>query len=557
MESLRDLFVKLGLDWEPAGFASAEAAVHLLEEGLHLCVEAVEKLADVFIDSVKETAEYGENMEVLAQKTGIGVESIQKLGYAAQLSHSSAEDLQTGLAHLSREIEKAKDGGEEAQKAFHKIGISMEDVRKKSPEDIFFQLADQVKKTGNVSTRTAAVFDILGKGGLSLVPTLMRGSAGLKEMGEEAEDLNVVMGEDAVHSAAVFKENIEKLHAVVEGLTHMIGGPLIEALQPLDDEIILWIRANKELIRQRITGFVETLGKGLKLVGQGFHLVIDSVGKFVGAIKIAAVAYGAFIIAQTIVNVGLGQTLVNLALDSIAWIAYAATVVWAGLTTAAAWLAAVAPVVLLTAALTIAALAAEDFYVFLKGGDSVIGNLGPKWTKFVDEFFAPHPEDNWLMAFFRDIGDQIFNFERRFDAVWKKLEKFWEFLKYGKEGIAGHKFGAWETDPEQEQRDKTKAAVLAMEERGRTKSQGVMAAGGNDYGGAAPWRAQGSFAPGMMWPSSLPAPAGNKVELQAPVTVIVPPGTPQSLVKDALKEAVSDHWNGVMRDAGAATAGPG
>ncbi len=95
-----------------------------------------------------------------------------------------------------------------------------------------------------------------------------------------------------------------------------------------------------------------------------------------------------------------------------------------GFKAAAAWLAVAAPVVLLVALLALLALAAEDVYVFLKGGDSLIGDLGVKWAKFLDDWFKDDTDDGWLMTALKAVLWMLTDIGERFPAAireWKDM----------------------------------------------------------------------------------------------------------------------------------------
>ncbi|MFW8745230.1 hypothetical protein, partial [Mesorhizobium japonicum] len=80
---------------------------------------------DSFVGLIKSTAELQDAIGKMSQKTGIGVEELSKLQYAAKLSNISTDQLQTGLVKLSKGmIDTANDSGE-ARNALAAMGISI------------------------------------------------------------------------------------------------------------------------------------------------------------------------------------------------------------------------------------------------------------------------------------------------------------------------------------------------------------------------------------------------------------------------------------------------
>lgn len=532
MESLRDLFIRLGLSVDAASFAEGLAWEHALEKGAELVKEAFLEVPEFLKESIEKTAEFGEEMEVLAQKTGFGVDAIQKLSYAAQLSHSSAEDLRIGIGHLAREIEKAKDGGDSAQKAFTKIGISMTDLRTKSPEEIFMLLSDRMVATKDASKRMASAMDLLGKGGANLLPTLLRGSDGLHEMGVEADAFGAIMSEDAVHAAAEFKESLEKAEQVIIGLEHELAGPLIEALAPVLHAVLDWVKANRALIGQRVKQFAELVIGAVKLLGSTIMGVVKTIGWMVDHVKLLAVVLGSVLVAAILAsNISLGQLLVNFVLNSAAALAYAAISTWAAISSAAAWLAAAAPIVLIAAGLVLAALAAEDFYTFIKGGDSLLGHLlntyGERFTKWMESLTQPHSGDPWQTRWLRSILAVLIDMGPWID----KISAGFEYLFGGrKRRLDSGTAGAWESYSASEM------AESAAEQAQRIKTtQAIYGGGGSPGASAAAAQAGANF---------VHAPSFN-----ASVQIVQGPGQSAGGVADQVTSQMDEWWDTKMRQA--------
>lgn len=397
METLREIFIKLGLSVAGADFAEALALEHALEKGADMVVEAVEKIGDFFVEAVEKTAHFGEQMDLLSIKTGASAEEIQKLGYAAMLNGSSAEAMGTAIQRLARQMEEAKDGSVESQKHFTKLGISMDQIRHSSPDEMMKIIADKLKAMGDAGKASASAMQLLGRSGKDLVPTLLLGREGLEEMGQELEDLGGLMSTEAIKSAREFEDSLKELHAVGDGLVHLIGSTLIEALQPMLKAFLDWYKVNQKLIAQRVQTFAHAVGEALKFVwnvamglGKALMFLLDN-------LKLVAIVLGSTLMA---VLIAFGP---EIAFVTSWMVALGVQSVASALAAGAAWLIAAAPMILLGAALVIAALAAEDFYVFLKDGDSVMGHLGPKWVAFYESLLAAKGDDPWWLTAIKDF----------------------------------------------------------------------------------------------------------------------------------------------------------
>ena len=77
-----------------------------------------------FANMVKGVADMGDQLGKLSTRTGVAVEELSKLQYAASLSDVSNEDLANSLGRLNRVLGEAADGSKEATAALARFGIA-------------------------------------------------------------------------------------------------------------------------------------------------------------------------------------------------------------------------------------------------------------------------------------------------------------------------------------------------------------------------------------------------------------------------------------------------
>ena len=81
-----------------------------------------------------------QNMEArwqMSQRTGISVETLSELGYAAQLSGVDVETLETAIKRMQKTIIGAAEGSQAAVEALAELGLTVEDLRGLSPDQQF------------------------------------------------------------------------------------------------------------------------------------------------------------------------------------------------------------------------------------------------------------------------------------------------------------------------------------------------------------------------------------------------------------------------------------
>jgi hypothetical protein len=419
VESLRELFVSLGLEWDAAGFAEAIAAEKLLEKGAELLVEAFKEIPRFLGEAIVSTAEYAEQTENAALRTGLTVEAFQELSYAAATSGSSVETFESAMTRLAHKMSAVTEGNQEAALAFGRLGVRVTDGNGhlRDREAVLNDTADALAKIKNPTERAAAAIGIFDRSAVSLIPLLSKGSAGIGKIREEARRLGNVMDEEAIAKAAEFNHSLEAMGFTLKGLMHDFGGPLIEALQPVVDELREWFMLNRELIRSKIQGFVAAVIAGVRALAFVLGKLASVLAWVISNWRTFAVVLGAYALAKVLLMSGaLLEQLVAWGLNTAAAVLYGAEVAAAGIKAAAAWVASVAPIVLLTALIAILALAAEDVYGFFTGANSVMGKLGLQWSNFLDSFLVKKADDPWwllaLKAALRTLTDLQGTWER-------------------------------------------------------------------------------------------------------------------------------------------------
>lgn len=420
METVRELLIALGLDVDQAKFVEAIGLEHLLEKGAELAVEAFKELVSAMGEAVTETAHYADEVQDATERTGLAADEVQRFGYLAGLAGMNFGEAEVSLTHLARTMAAAKDGSKEAGATFSKLGVRVTDAKGqlRSTSDVIADLADGLNKVPKGAARAAAAAEVFGtRGGGKMLNILGESKEAFLELAAEADDFGTVMDEEAIAKGAELHKEFLRLGMIMDALRGEFAGPLIEELGPLLGELLTWIKLNRQLIGSRLREW----GRGVVTVARFLLDAFGKLGKVLGFVvehfKALALILGGVLLAVLIANAGAVWALVS------AYAAAGIAAIGAGLAAAGAWIAAAAPVILLAAIIAALLLAAEDVYSFLTGADSVIGDLGPKWTKFLDEFLRPKSDDHWLVATFKQLGRLLTDFS----GAWDQFVKDWQY----------------------------------------------------------------------------------------------------------------------------------
>lgn len=324
---------------------------------------------------VAANTEAADALNDMNAETGISVESIQELGFAALLSGSSTEAMSASLSGLSKVAGDAARGIGRGKKAFDDLGISVKDAGGdlKTADVLFNELRESFARLGTDKGTQKSIIASLG-----LDPsTLQLLNATSEEIGaltERARALGIVTTEQAA-VAADFNDSLDTAKFAVSALSQQIAINLAPSTQRITDGFTEFLIANKDLIKD-----------GLQYLGE----VINSTAGFVVRMAPLVLALGAaFLVAQ----------LAGGGLATVMGIIFS-------------------PVVLITVAIAALLLIVDDLITALNGGQSVIADffmeffgwdIVPVLQGIVDAFKAMFASLMALMQPFFDAWGHLFD----------------------------------------------------------------------------------------------------------------------------------------------------
>lgn len=180
-------------------------------------------IAKALAAQVKAVSDYGSTVNDMSQKIGISTAAYQKWSYVLGQTGTDVAVLQTGMKTLSSAV---VDGN----KAFDKLGISLEEARAMSTEDLFEKVITQLAGMEAGTERTALMTDLFGRSATELLPVLNAGASGIEAMKKQAEDYGLIMSDSAVKASDDYGDAVELATRSSEGLRNAIVAKLLPAL---------------------------------------------------------------------------------------------------------------------------------------------------------------------------------------------------------------------------------------------------------------------------------------------------------------------------------------
>lgn len=258
----------------------------------------------------KAAIDTADNLNDMSKQTGISVESLSRLGYAAQLSGADLEGVGKGLQRLSTAMADAANGLQEPARAFKQLGIEIKnaDGSLRDSEQMLLQIADVFSQYEDGAGKAAIAQDLFGKSGLQLIPFLNQGRKGIEALTKEADRLGVTISSKTAAAADEFNDNIQRLKSGFVGLANQVASRMLPMLENLTAQF-----AGSATEGEAFARAADVISTTLKLlISSGLVVgeVFDRIGSALGAAAAAvmAVARGEFKQAFDIIKMSQEDT---------------------------------------------------------------------------------------------------------------------------------------------------------------------------------------------------------------------------------------------------------
>jgi len=249
--------------------------------------------------AAKAFADTGSQLNDMAARTGVSVEALSELGYAAQQSGSSLEDVEKAIRIMQRTITGAVNGSDQAAQALERVGLSAEALASLKPEQQFAAIAAALQGIQDPTQRAAAAMGVLGKSGTALLPM----AADLGALRAEARRLGVVMSGGQAKLADDLGDAFDRVKASLQGVANAVGTALAPVLLDLAGTVTgflvgfrAWVSQNQGLVVTILTVGAAVAGVGIGLIALG--MAVSGVSAGIGALATVASVAGTVISAM-------------------------------------------------------------------------------------------------------------------------------------------------------------------------------------------------------------------------------------------------------------------
>ncbi len=229
--------------------------------------------------AARSFAQTGSRLTDLAARTGLSVEALSELEFAAQQSGGTLDNVEARVRVMQRTIAAAAVGSDTAATALARLGTSAAVLSSLSPEEQFDALATALRGIADPTTRAAAAMAVFGRSGTALLPMI----ADMAALRAEARRLGVVLSTKQAKAADDLGDAYDRVRASVRGVGNAIGQALAPILTTLAGDIVRMLVGLREWIA-RNQGLVVTLATvGTAITGAGIGLILLGAAASAGA----------------------------------------------------------------------------------------------------------------------------------------------------------------------------------------------------------------------------------------------------------------------------------
>ena len=203
-----------------------------------------------------KTAQSADELNTLSKQTGISTTELQKMQYAADRIDVDTDTIVGGMKKLKKQLESTNS-------PLEKLGIKTRDAKGEFRDitDIFYDSVKALSEIPNETERNIVAMQLFGKSADELAGVIDDGGAALRALGEEAENLGVIIPQEDIDKANQLNDSIDQLKAQATGAFAEIGVEIAEMLLPYLPEIKEFLTQILDKIRAMSPETLEFIAK--------------------------------------------------------------------------------------------------------------------------------------------------------------------------------------------------------------------------------------------------------------------------------------------------------
>lgn len=202
-------------------------------------------VAGVVAGFTKQGLDMADSLRDASQRLGIGVTDLQAYQLAAEKAGIDMGQLTGSITKLNKAAGEVKTGGasDKLIEAFERIGISVEEVQKSKPDELFEKVVEGLGGIEDPATKASTAMQIFGKSGTTMLTLVADGAKALPEAKKLIDDLGLSLSKVDADNIDAANDALADLKLVTDGAKIKLAAELAPAIKEIAEELI---KAGKE-----------------------------------------------------------------------------------------------------------------------------------------------------------------------------------------------------------------------------------------------------------------------------------------------------------------------
>ncbi|MBQ1294859.1 MAG: hypothetical protein IIY21_12530, partial [Clostridiales bacterium] len=229
-----------------------------------------------FINSAKDVAAYGDNVDKMSQKMGISAKTYQEWDYILKRSGSSIDSLKTSMKTLAT-------ASVEGNGAFKKIGITAKELKSMNQEELFEATIKGLQGVKDETLRMNLASRLLGRGATELGAVFNMTEGETESLRKRVHELNGVMSDEGVKDSANFQDQMLDMQTAMEGMKRNLMSQFLPSISAVMTGLSKLFSGDSTGIGMISSGIQSVIGKIARSTPQILSLVSSLVTSLTSA----------------------------------------------------------------------------------------------------------------------------------------------------------------------------------------------------------------------------------------------------------------------------------
>ena len=152
-----------------------------------------------------------DNIDKMSQRLGLSRQAFQEWDYVLSQSGVDINSMKIGFKTLTNTIGQVSEAGTTAGTAFDTLGISIDDVKGKSQDEIFSMVITQLQGLDDQTQKATLAQQLFGRSGQEMLPLLNSSAEATEALKEKAREYGLVLSDEAVNAGVTFTDNMDTM----------------------------------------------------------------------------------------------------------------------------------------------------------------------------------------------------------------------------------------------------------------------------------------------------------------------------------------------------------